>query len=100
MARGIVFVPRQSTVQASSCVVVVHVLKCGGGRRLTEIDELVLAIATSYQHEATAGNSTVVHANHSDAELSSHQSVGSISALLENFDSDFRANRALGSNGT
>lgn len=100
MACGIDLIPCQSTVQAGSCVVVVHVLKCGGRGRLTEIDELVLAMATSYQHKAAAGNSAVVHANHSDAELSSHKSVGSISAPLEDVDTDCRANRALRGNGT
>lgn len=69
---------RQTAGDTQVLVIAVHVLVGGRGRRLSEINRLVVALGVADERKAAAANARVVHANDADAERGADNGVDSV----------------------
>lgn len=69
---------RETPIDASRDVTLVHVLEGRSWGGLSEVDGLVVALGISNKHKASAANAGVVHANHANTECCTDECVNSI----------------------
>jgi len=89
----------QSPDRARILPTLIHIPMRRGRSRLPVIDNLILPLGVSHEHEATAADSGMIHPDDADAERGGHHRVGSRAANLDDAGADAGAYRALAGDG-